>query len=825
MRLHFKPKSPIRKKIFLISIGLMYSLFTFGADQAISNTSFWLWDFLGRLHPSITHFPIALLIFAGFLELLTLGKFRHPIRPAIRLMVLAGAAAAILSALFGWLLAENQGTAGSTFDLHKQIGIATAVLSFGLLFFLRKSESGSRPSQIIAYRSVLFVAGIGVGIAGHFGGSLVHGEDFLTEVLPWKATEQPTDLPKIDLANFSSNPSENQEIGLVTNVRMVLAHNCYKCHSGAKIEGELRLDEKEFVFQGGENGPVILPGNSADSELIRRITLPKNHKKLMPAKGKQLSDEEIALLIFWIDQGAPWPEGVPQQSIYRVADLAPRNPTLPPAKSGLENPIDRWVDAYFQANEISWQKTAEDRVFLRRLYLDIIGLLPSPAELKSFEQDPNPQKRSAWAEKLLERKDDYTQHWLTFWNDILRNDYTGTGYITNGRFAITDWLYTSIRDNKPYNQLVKELLNPTEKSKGFIEGIRWRGTVNASQRTEMQAAQNVGQVILGLNLKCASCHDSFVSDWELEEAYAFANIFADSTLEISRCEIPTGKFAKTKILWEELGNIDSTASKAEKLRQLADNLVQPANGRMYRTFVNRIWKQLLGRGIVEPVDEMDNLPWSQDLLDWLAVDFVENGYNIKRLILQITSSKIYQMESFPVASPDLLLAADFTFQGMVRKRMTAEQLSDAVGNLASPLFDSAEVKFKPYELIPEAQMATSLTRASLVANNTFLTALGRPNREIVSTSRDSQASLLQALELTNGERLNTALFKGGEYWTKQYPQADDLVKALFSNALLRSPTEKELEVGRQLFGETTDVKQAQDLLWSVLLLPEFQMIY
>lgn len=803
----------------------MYSFFTFGADQAISNTSFWLWDFLGRLHPSITHFPIALLIFAGFLELLTLGKFRHPIRPAIRLMVLAGAVAAILSALFGWLLAENQGTAGSTFDLHKQIGIATAVLSFGLLLFLRKSESGSRPSQIIAYRSVLFVAGIGVGIAGHFGGSLVHGEDFLTEVLPWKATEQPTDLPKIDLANFSSNPSENQEIGLVTNVRMVMAHNCYKCHSGAKIEGELRLDEKEFVFQGGENGPVILPGNSADSELIRRITLPKNHKKLMPAKGKQLSDEEIALLAFWIDQGAPWPEGVSQQSIYRVADLAPRNPTLPPAKSGLENPIDRWVDAYFQANKISWQKTAEDRVFLRRLYLDIIGLLPSPAELKSFEQDPNPQKRSAWAEKLLERKDDYTQHWLTFWNDILRNDYTGTGYITNGRFAITDWLYTSIRDNKPYNQLVKELLNPTEKSKGFIEGIRWRGTVNASQRTEMQAAQNVGQVILGLNLKCASCHDSFVSDWELEEAYAFANIFADSTLEISRCEIPTGKFAKTKILWEELGNIDSTASKAEKLRQLADNLVQPANGRMYRTFVNRIWKQLMGRGIVEPVDEMDNLPWSQDLLDWLAVDFVENGYNIKRLILQITSSKIYQMESFPVASPDLLLAADFTFQGMVRKRMTAEQFSDAVGNLASPLFDSAEVKFKPYELIPEAQMATSLTRASLVANNTFLTALGRPNREIVSTSRDSQASLLQALELTNGERLNTALFKGGEYWTKQYPQADDLVKALFSNALLRSPTEKELEVGRQLFGETTDAKQAQDLLWSVLLLPEFQMIY
>lgn len=96
----------------------------------------------------------------------------------------------------------------------------------------------------------------------------------------------------------------------------------------------------------------------------------------------------------------------------------------------------------------------------------------------------------------------------------------------------------------------------------------------------MQAAQNVGQVILGLNFKCASCHDSFISDWKLEEAYAFANVSADTTLEISRFEIPTGKFAKTEILWEELGDIDSAATRAEKLRQLADQLVQPANGRM-----------------------------------------------------------------------------------------------------------------------------------------------------------------------------------------------------------------------------------------------------
>lgn len=822
IKAHFKNSL---KLVSLIIFGVLVSFNAFGRVNSEVEATFWFWEFLGRLHPLITHFPIALLIFAGFLEILTLRRFKHPMRPAIRLMVIFGAMTAIFSALFGWLLAEAEGISGSILDLHKQLGIATAVLSALLVIILRKSESNPKPQLIRAYRGLLFLSVIGVGLAGHFGGSLVHGEDFLTEVLPWNEDDRAPESLTINLASFTSDLSENQEMELVTNVRSVLAHNCYKCHSGAKIEGELRLDEKEFVFEGGENGPIISPGNPSESELIRRISLSKNHKDVMPSKGNLLSRDEIAVLRLWVEKGAPWPEGVPQQSIYRVADLAPRNPALPKAKAGLENPIDRWVDQYFEANQIDWTAPTDDRVFLKRIYLDVIGLLPSPNELQRFSQDSNPDKRQLIAQQLLEREDDYTQHWLTFWNDILRNDYTGTGYITNGRYAITDWLYTSIRTNKPYNQIVKELLNPNEKSKGFIEGIKWRGTVNASQRTEMQAAQNVGQVILGLNLKCASCHDSFISDWKLEEAYAFANIFADSTLEISRCEIPTGKFAKTEILWEELGSIDSAASKAEKLRQLADQLVQPANGRLYRTFVNRVWKQLMGRGIVEPVDEMDNMPWSQDLLDWLAVDFVENGYDIKRLIYQITSSKIYQSESTPIPSPDLLLAKDFKFEGIIPKRMTAEQFSDAVSHLASPLFDSVEVKFRPYELIPEADMESLFNRASLVANNPFLTALGRPNREIVSTTRDSQASLLQALELTNGERLNNALQKGGEKWASQYSDPDQFINALFSNALIRKPTEKELEIGRQLFGVKAEASKAQDLLWSVFLLPEFQMIY
>lgn len=800
-------------------------LFNFTIGLILAESSFWLSQLFGRLHPMMVHFPIALILAAVVMELFTLGKSRHSFRSGIQFLVIIGTISALIAALMGWFLAENEGITGSTLDLHRIVGVVSAGFSVLLLVLLRKSELNPSALSIKTYRFFLFLTGIGIGLAGHFGAALTHGEDYLTEVLPKNSDEQAPESLTVDIATFASTLSPDQEIQLVTNVRSILAHNCYKCHSGAKTEGKLRLDEKEFVFAGGENGEVIIPGNPGQSELIRRISLSKNHKEVMPEKGKLLSKEEIQLLTFWLEKGAPWPDGVAQQSIYRVAALAPRKPNLPPAKFGLENPIDRWVDQYFRENKLNWGEQIDDRTFLRRAYLDLIGLLPSPEELTAFQSDTEPNKRGIQIQKLLDRSDDFAQHWLTFWNDALRNDYTGTGYITRGRFAITDWLYTSIRDNKSYDQFVKELLNPNEKSKGFIEGIRWRGTVNASQRTEMQAAQNVGQVLLGLNLKCASCHDSFISDWKLEEAYAFANIFADSTLEVSRCEQPTGKMAKTKILWEELGDIDSLATKAEKLRQLADQLVQPANGRMYRTVVNRIWKQMMGRGIVEPVDEMDNAPWSQDLLDWLAVDFVENGYDLKRLINQIASSKIYQSQSIPVESPEKLLSQDFKFQGMVRRRLSAEQFSDAVSQLSAPLFDSLEVKFRPYELIPEARNTLPFARASLVANNDFLKALGRPNREIVSTGRDSQASLLLALELSNGERLNKSLLNGGKIWTSNFSDPIKLTSELYSRALLRKPTQKELDLAKKIFGEKTSPEEMQDFLWAVFLLPEFQMIY
>ncbi|MBS1611180.1 MAG: DUF1549 domain-containing protein, partial [Bacteroidetes bacterium] len=498
-------------------------------------------------------------------------------------------------------------------------------------------------------------------------------------------------------------------------------------------------------------------------------------------------------------------------------------PELPPITNGLVNPVDRFVNVYFNNNNITWQKSVNDRIYIRRVYLDITGMLPPPDSIDAFVKNSQVDKREMLVKNLLGRDDEYAQHWLTFWNDALRNDYSGTGYITGGRFDITKWLYSSLRSNKPFNLFVKQLISPDSTSDGFIKGITWRGTINASQRVEMQAAQNISQVFLGLNLKCASCHDSFISDWKLDDAYAFANIFSDSTLEVNRCDKPTGRMAGRRMLFKELGQLDTTANKTERLKQLADLIVQPKDGRLYRTLVNRIWAQVMGRGMIEPVDVMDNAPWSQDLLDWMASDFTANGYDIKRLLYTILTSKTYQLPSVAIQDPALITSSKFVFNGMLRRRLVAEEFSDAVSETIEPVYPDSAVVF---QLLPDSNKTKiPFARASLVLNDPFLTALGRPNRETVSTSRISQANLLQALELTNGTTFNDAMKRGAIKWKEKYPDTDLMIKEIYRKTLGRLPVKSEERIAKKMLGKEPNVDDVQDFLWAMALHPEFQLIF
>src|SRR5437660_1458037 len=435
-------------------------------------------------------------------------------------------------------------------------------------------------------------------------------------------------------------PPANHKIDFAKEIKPIFEASCIKCHGRGRTKGDLSIESRDTLLKGGESGPAIVPGKSEESRVIELVA-GLDPDSVMPQKGKRLTPEQIGLLRAWIDQGAPWDPSISFAKPPPV-NFFPRKPEVPVARRGVTNPIDRLLQAYYETHGLKPAKPVSDRVFVRRAYLDAIGLLPMPEELDEFLADKRSDKRTRLVRRLLADNQRYAEHWLTFWNDALRNDYRGTGYIDGGRKQISSWLFTALAKNMPYDKFVAELVNPTDASAGFAKGIVWRGVVNASQVPAMQAAQNISQVFMGVNLKCASCHDSFINDWTLADSYGLANIYSDEPLEIFQCDKPTGRKAGVQFLYPELGAMQNTTNKSARLQQLARIITDKKNGRFSRTIINRLWAKFFGRGLVEPVDDMEAPAWNQDLLDWLAEDLVDNGYDLKKSIEGMLTSKVYQ---------------------------------------------------------------------------------------------------------------------------------------------------------------------------------------
>jgi hypothetical protein len=595
---------------------------------------------------------------------------------------------------------------------------------------------------------------------------------------------------------------------------------CAECHTNGKHKGGLSLDTRQAILRA----KVVVPGNSGASELVKRITS-RDADERMPPKGERLTEREAALIRGWIDQGLPWQEGFTFAANSYVPPLKPRRPSLPPVREGRHHPIDRILGAYYSSRRQPPPAPVDDFTFARRLYLDVIGQLPAAAELDAFVKDADPAKRDRLIRRLLEDRRAYTEHWLTFWNDLLRNDYQGTGYIDGGRKQITGWLYQSLQQNKPYDQFVRELISPSPESEGFVKGIRWRGKVNASQIPELQFSQNVSQVFFGINMKCASCHDSFIDTWKLDDAYSLAAVIADQPLEIHRCDKALGRKAAPRFLWPELGRIDAAQPRTRRLEQLARLVTHPDNGRFQRTIANRIWQRLFGRGIVHPVDVMANKPWNEDLLDYLGAYLADQGYDLQRLLSLITSSQAYQSRA--VVMGEEMPAENYVFRGPEMKRMTAEQFLDAVWQITgtAPAKPAAPVKPPPFASTTPAERR--YVRAALVKADALMRSLGRPNREQVVTTRPDQLTTLQALDLSNGHILAETLARGAENFLRENPKAtaEQLIERLYVQALCRRPNAAELAAGRAILGTPLTAESLADLLWALFMLPEFQMIH
>jgi hypothetical protein len=633
----------------------------------------------------------------------------------------------------------------------------------------------------------------------------------------------------------------------------VLKQHCAECHLGEKRKGGLSMNTRRDLLTGSENGVVVKPGKGSEGLLIEALTS-MDKDTMMPPKGARVPKEQIEVLKQWINEGLVWEEGFTFGKSSYEPLLKPRVVALPPVVDGRENPIDRILDKYMAEHQVKRPQVIDDRGFARRLHLDLVGLLPDPKRVETFANSGSPGKRSELIAEVLKRDVDYAEHWMTFWNDLLRNDYVGTGYIEGGRKPVTNWLYQALVTNKPYDVFARELLSPKPESEGFTFGIKWRGTVNASQTREVQFAQSISQVFLGINMKCASCHDSFIDRWKLDEAYGLAAIYSDHDIEINRCDKGTGRMAKAAWIFPELGNVKADAPQPERLQQLAALMTHKDNGRFTRTMVNRLWHRMMGHGIVHPVDAMHTEPWSADLLDYLAVRFAEDGYDVKKMLTLIASSQAYQSRS--LTSKEALDASKFVYSGPIAKRLTAEQFVDAVWQLtetgpkvphasvlrgkqpegvslviepkakpkADAKADPAAKKAAAAEKKKAAAQVDARVRASLVTSDLLMRSLGRPNREQIVTVRPENLTTLEAIDLENGNILAGYLKQGAAKMLASGQSSEALISDVFARAVSRVPTDDEMKLMKEFVGEKPSATGIEDMLWSVLLLPEFQFV-
>ena len=558
----------------------------------------------------------------------------------------------------------------------------------------------------------------------------------------------------IRLAALVALPALVQALDFASEVHPILAARCVPCHSGGKPAAGLSLTSRASALA------AIEPGNSGASLLIQKVSGQRG--AIMPASGEPLTAAQIATLRAWIDAGAVWPDTAPILAGW-VAPIAPREADVPAGEEPL--PVDRFIAAYFAKHSITFPAVAPDARFARRVYFDLWGLPPTTEQLEAFINDRSPDKRARLIDALLAESKPYAENWISWWNDVLRND-PGSNY-AGERKSITDWLRGALEHNLPYDKTIAALVNPVEEGDpdGFLIGVNWRGDINASQTPYMQAAQNTAQIFLGINLKCASCHDSFINRYKLRESYGMAALFApQSRLELVRCDVKTGKYTGPQLLYPELGTVPEDAPLAERHAAAARFFTDPRNGRVARTIVNRYWQKLFGHGLVEPVDEMDGEPWNADLLDWLASDFTAHGSDLKYLLRLLMTSKAYQL---PAAVSPEQPEKPYVFRGPQVRRLSAEQFADTV----SAITGEWGLLEKDIAKDPLKERAVRPARDWQFKASPLALALGRPIRDQVFTTRDNRPTTFQALELGNGASLENTLRRGALGLLGQLPAA------------------------------------------------------
>lgn len=537
------------------------------------------------------------------------------------------------------------------------------------------------------------------------------------------------------------------------------------------------------------------------------------------------------------------------------------------------NAIDNFVGAKFEKLGLVPSELASDEVFLRRVYLDVIGTLPTAAEARAFLSDTSVDKRAKLIDELLAR-DEYAMYWATKFSDWTGNDNRFTPQPRPGTAWLWhNWLRTKLQDNLPYDEIVGGLITATTREGRSVEesidehkkvaenmadsfddplysarktnDIFWKKAGNSSPNT---MALRVGYAFLGVRLQCAQCHKHPFDRWTQDDFNAFSAIFSamgrgtpsDVPKDVNK-GVDRQTYKYTEVFYEGsekdidrlkknpprvLGGQDIPFENGEDPRVgLWEWMRSPENPYFAKAMANRLWGHYFGVGIVEPVDDFNaaNPPSNPQLLDWLAEDFIDSGFDLKHLHRTILNSRVYQLSWVP---NDSNRYDERNFSHALLRRMPAEAVMDAINQITGGTDEYSSSN------APEGVKTINLaiTRLRGGGPEYVLGIFGRPLRtQTCDCERSVETGLAQAMYLLNDTDVNQKIADpNGRLAQLLKEQKDDrkLIEELYLDVLSRFPTDDEVDnaVAFVADSESRDVGM-QDIMWSLMNLREFIFVH
>ena len=460
------------------------------------------------------------------------------------------------------------------------------------------------------------------------------------------------------------------------------------------------------------------------------------------------------------------------------------------ARAPRANFIDDLVLAKLQELNIEPSPLSSDSEFIRRVYLDAAGILPEPEEVTAFLADTRPDKRARLIDALIARPE-FVDYWTYKWSDLLL--VSSRTLQSNAMWAYYNWIRDSVAANKPWDRMAHELL--TASGNTLTNGA---ANYYVLHKNPIDVTENVALTFMGFSITCARCHNHPLERWTQKDYYQMANLFSRVAVKngLDRGDIIVYPAHSGEINHPRMNvplpprPLDAQAialdADVDRRQVFADWLVAPENPFFARTLVNRVWKNFMGRGLVEAVDDIRdaNPPSNPALLAALTQDFVSHRFDVRHLARTIMNSAAYQLTSVPTETN----AADLVYHSHYNaRRLPAEVILDAIGQVTGVR-----------EAFPGYPGRRALQLPDATVDSYFLTAFGRPPRVTAADSeRQQEPSVTQALHVINGDTINTKLADSrGLVQRLLAENADDrtAIERLYLAALSRHPTAEEVRV-------------------------------